>query len=77
MATKHRHITRARAQQVHRQTEINRRLFRAQRVAQIMSINMLHPKASPLLPSYAAALFSYLADDLRHLQQLCSTEPKH
>lgn len=35
---------RARAERRHIQTEINRRLFRATRVAQIMHINMLHER---------------------------------
>ncbi|MGF2654115.1 derepression protein [Serratia marcescens] len=66
---KQRH-THADVQRIHTQTEINRRLYRASNIAFIMSINMLHEKRTALLPSYLAAVFSYLADDLRELQRL-------
>ncbi|WP_447312647.1 derepression protein [Escherichia coli] len=52
------------------QTEINRRLFRATRVAQIMHINMLHDRTHALSNRYCAAVFSYLAEDLAELQSL-------
>ncbi|HIB5888704.1 TPA: derepression protein, partial [Escherichia coli] len=39
---------RARAERLHIRTEINRRLFRASRVAQIMHINMLHERTHAL-----------------------------
>ncbi|EQC2473918.1 derepression protein, partial [Escherichia coli] len=39
---------RARAERLHTRTEINRRLWRASRVAQIMYINMLHEHAHAL-----------------------------
>ena len=61
---------RARAERRHIQTEINRRLFRATRVAQIMHINMLHERTHALSNRYCAAVFSYLADDLAELQSL-------
>ncbi|HFD2615973.1 TPA: derepression protein, partial [Escherichia coli] len=54
----------------HIQTEINRRLFRATRVAQIMHINMLHERTHALSNRYCAAVFSYLAEDLAELQSL-------
>ena len=61
---------RARAERRHIQTEINRRLFRATRVAQIMHINMLHERTHALSNRYCAAVFSYLAEDLAELQSL-------
>ncbi|EQB8411984.1 derepression protein [Escherichia coli] len=51
-------------------SEINRRLFRATRVAQIMHINMLHERTHALSNRYCAAVFSYLAEDLAELQSL-------
>ncbi len=60
----------------HIQTEINRRLFRASRVAQIMHINMLHERSHALSNIYSASVFSYLADDLRELQQLFQQQNK-
>ncbi|EFI8212398.1 derepression protein [Escherichia coli] len=61
---------RARAERRHIQTEINRRLFRATHVAQIMHINMLHERTHALSNRYCAAVFSYLAEDLAELQSL-------
>lgn len=61
---------RARTERRHIQTEINRRLFRATRVAQIMHINMLHERTHALSNRYCAAVFSYLAEDLAELQSL-------
>uniref|UniRef100_UPI000B7E3C53 derepression protein n=2 Tax=Escherichia coli TaxID=562 RepID=UPI000B7E3C53 len=55
---------RARAERIHIRSEINRRLFRATRVAQIMHINMLHERSHALSNIYSASVFSYLADDL-------------
>ncbi|HFP1252623.1 TPA: derepression protein, partial [Escherichia coli] len=49
---------RARAERLHIRTEINRRLWRASRVAQIMYINMLHEHAHALSDRYCAAVFS-------------------
>ena len=60
----------ARAERRHIQTEINRRLFHATRVAQIMHINMLHERTHALSNRYCAAVFSYLAEDLAELQSL-------
>ncbi|WP_252491780.1 derepression protein [Escherichia coli] len=61
---------RARAKRLHIRSEINRRLFRATRVAQIMHINMLHERTHALSNRYCAAVFSYLAEDLAELQSL-------
>ncbi|EEW5073791.1 derepression protein [Escherichia coli] len=61
---------RARAERLHIRSEINRRLFRATRVAQIMHINMLHERTHALSGRYCAAVFSYLAEDLAELQSL-------
>ncbi|EPE1942503.1 derepression protein [Escherichia coli] len=58
------------------QTEINRRLFRASRVAKIMHINMLHERSHALSNTYSASVFSYLADDLRELQRLFQQQNK-
>ncbi|EAA7569712.1 derepression protein [Salmonella enterica subsp. enterica] len=68
--------TRADVQRIHTRTEINRRLYRASSITRIMYINMLHERSGAVTPSYIAAIFSYLADDLRELQQLVS-KPKH
>ncbi|EGO4145630.1 derepression protein [Escherichia coli] len=54
----------------------NCRLFRASRVAQIMHINMLHERSHALSNIYSASVFSYLADDLRELQQLFQQQNK-
>lgn len=70
MANRKQRRTHADVQRIHTQTEINRRLHRASNIAFIMSINMLHEKSTAHLPPYVAAVFSYLADDLRELQHL-------
>lgn len=70
MANRKQRRTHADIQRIRTQTEINRRLHRASNIAFIMSINMLHEKSTALLPPYLAAVFSYLADDLRELQRL-------
>ena len=75
MANRKQH--RAIAERRHIQTEINRRLFRASRVAQIMHINMLHERTHALSSRYCAAVFSYLADDLAELQDLISQQHHH
>ncbi|EFC3984368.1 derepression protein [Escherichia coli] len=64
------------AERRHIQTEINRRLYRASRVARIMFINMSHEHSHVLSNAYSAAVFSYLADDLRELQQLIQQQNK-
>ena len=71
MANRKQH--RAIAERRHIQTEINRRLSRASRVAQIMHINMLHERSHALSNIYSASVFSYLADDLHELQQLTNS----
>ncbi|EPI5798399.1 hypothetical protein [Escherichia coli] len=68
---------RARAERLHIRTEINRRLWRASRVAQIMYINMLHEHAHALSDRYCAAVFSYLAEDLAELQDLINQQHHH
>ncbi|EOZ1279223.1 derepression protein [Escherichia coli] len=68
---------RVRAERLHIRTEINRRLWRASRVAQIMHINMLHEHAHALSDRYCAAVFSYLADDLAELQDLINQQHHH
>lgn len=70
---------RAIAERRHIQTEINRRLSRASRVAQIMHINMLHERSHALSNIYSASVFSYLGylvDDLHELQQLIQQQNK-
>lgn len=67
---------RAYAARRHIQTEINRRLSRAFRVAKIMHINMLHERSCELSNLYSSAVFSYLADDLRELQRLFQQQNK-
>ncbi|EOA7519053.1 derepression protein [Escherichia coli] len=68
---------RTRAERLHIRTEINRRLWRASRVAQIMHINMLHERTHALSNTYSAAVFSYLADDLAELQDLINQQHHH
>lgn len=68
---------RARAERLHTRTEINRRLWRASRVAQIMYINMLHEHAHALSDRYCAAVFSYLAEDMAELQSLINQQHHH
>ncbi|MEB7741086.1 derepression protein [Escherichia coli] len=68
---------RVRAEHLRIRTEINRRLFRASRVAKIMHINMLHERTHALSNRYCAAVFSYLADDLAELQDLISQQHHH
>ncbi|MEE7142882.1 derepression protein [Escherichia coli O156:H5] len=68
---------RARAERLHIRTEINRRLFRAFRVAHIMHINMLHERSHALSNTYSASVFSYLADDLAQLQDLINQHYHH
>ncbi|EIO3281917.1 derepression protein [Salmonella enterica] len=70
MANRKQRHTHADVRRIYTQTEINRRLHRAHKVAFIMYINMLHERHSEVMPSYIAAIFSYLADDLRELQEL-------
>ncbi|ECJ2221551.1 derepression protein [Salmonella enterica] len=76
MANRKQRQRRAQADRIHTQTEINRRLHRASNIAFIMSINMLHERHSAVMPSYIAAIFSYLSDDLRELQEL-TNKPAH
>lgn len=61
---------RATAEHHHVRAQIDKRLFRASRVARIMHINMLHERSNALSNLYSASVFSYLADDLRELQDL-------
>ena len=49
---------RARAERLHIRSEINRRLFRTTRVAQIMHINMLHERTHALSNRYCAAVLA-------------------
>lgn len=67
---------RAAAARRHIRTEINRRLTRAENIAFIMHINMLHERHHALSSNYFAAVFSYLADDLRELQELIRQQNK-
>ncbi|HCN6201856.1 derepression protein, partial [Escherichia coli] len=39
-------------------------------IARIMHANMLHERSNALSNLYSASVFSYLADDLRELQDL-------
>ncbi len=72
MANRKQH--RAIAERRHIQTEINRRLFRASRVAQIMHINMLHERSHALSNIYSAAVFSYPPGQPNHAA-LAAPEP--
>ncbi|EBU3703745.1 derepression protein [Salmonella enterica subsp. enterica] len=67
---------RAQAARIHTQTEIDRRLFRAGQISRIMRINMLSDDAYTISPLYIAAVFSYLADDLRDIKKLVGTPGK-
>lgn len=73
MANRKPRHTRADVERIHTQTEIDRRLYRASNIAFIMYLNMLHESHSAITPSYIAAIFSYLSDDLHELQRLVGT----
>ncbi|EPX7106080.1 derepression protein [Salmonella enterica subsp. enterica serovar Newport] len=64
------------AERRHTQTEIDRRLFRAHTIARAMHINILCDDVGDISPYYIAAVFSYLADDLRSMQKLAGTPGK-
>ncbi|EKS4650084.1 hypothetical protein QB835_004918, partial [Salmonella enterica] len=51
-------------------------LFRAGQISRIMRINMLSDDAYDISPLYIAAVFSYLADDIRAIQKLAGTPGK-
>ena len=74
MANRKQH--RAIAERRHIQTEINRRLSRAFRVAKIMQSKTLHSLNSTISADYCAAVFSYLAEDLLSLQDLIQQQNK-
>ncbi|ECC9704874.1 TPA: derepression protein [Salmonella enterica subsp. salamae serovar 21:z10:[z6]] len=76
MANRKRAHTRADVKRIHTQTEIDRRLFRAHTIARAMHINILCDDVGDISPYYIAAVFSYLADDLRSMQKLAGTPEK-
>lgn len=76
MANRKQRRTHADVKRIHTQTEIDRRLFRAGQISRIMRINMLSDDACNITPLYIAAVFSYLADDLRDIQKLVGTPGK-
>ncbi|HGG3148241.1 TPA: derepression protein [Salmonella enterica subsp. salamae serovar 42:g,t:-] len=76
MANRKQRHTCADVKRIHTQTEIDRRLFRAGQISRIMRINMLSDDAYTIPPLYIAAVFSYLADDLRDIQKLAGTPEK-
>ncbi len=76
MANRKPRHTRANADRLHTQTEIDRRLFRAHTIARAMHINILCDDVGDISPYYIAAVFSYLADDLRSMQKLAGTPGK-
>lgn len=65
---RHRH-THADAQRIHTHTEIDRRLFRAERLVRCMYFEVISD-SSPVAELCMSSVLSYLADDLRDLRKL-------
>lgn len=66
---------RAHADRIHTQTEIDRRLFRAERLAHSLYFESISDN-SILLQLCISSVLSYLADDLQELQKLAGTPGK-
>ncbi|EDL5587812.1 derepression protein [Salmonella enterica] len=65
---KHAH-TRADAQRIHTQTQINRRLYRAQQLANCLYFESISDN-SIMVELCISSVLSYLADDLRDVHDL-------
>ncbi|EDJ9088404.1 derepression protein [Salmonella enterica subsp. enterica] len=61
--------TRADVQRIHTRTEINRRLYRAQRLAKCLYFESISDN-SVVVEMCISSVLSYLADDLRDVHKL-------
>lgn len=68
---KQRRAQSARAQRLHTQTEIARRLYRAHNLSCYLSLDLLRMPQG-IQPLWLPSVLSYLADDLRDVQQMVS-----
>lgn len=66
---------RAHADRIHTQAEIDRRLFRAERLAHSLYFESISDN-SILVQLCMSSVLSYLADDLQELQKLAGTPGK-
>lgn len=66
---------RAHADRIHTQTEIDRRLFRAEQLAHCLYFESISDN-SILVQLCMSSVLSYLADDLQELQKLAGTPGK-
>lgn len=66
---------RAHADRIHTQTEIDRRLFRAEQLANCLYFESVSDN-SILVQLCMSSVLSYLADDLQELQKLAGTPGK-
>ncbi|HHX5398059.1 TPA: derepression protein [Salmonella enterica] len=69
MANRKPRHTHADAQRIHTHTEIDRRLFRAERLVRCMYFEDISD-SSPVAELCMSSVLSYLADDLRDLRKL-------
>ncbi|EDM0558283.1 derepression protein [Salmonella enterica] len=69
MANRKPRHTHADAQRIHTHTEIDRRLFRAERLVRCMYFEAISD-SSPAAELCMSSVLSYLADDLRDLRKL-------
>lgn len=69
MANRKPRHTHADAQRIHTHTEIDRRLFRAERLVRYMYFEAISD-SSPVAELCMSSVLSYLADDLRDLRKL-------
>ncbi|AXC64863.1 derepression protein [Salmonella enterica subsp. diarizonae serovar 59:z10:-] len=69
MANRKRAHTRADAQRIHTQTQINRRLYRAQQLAKCLYFESISDN-SIMVELCISSVLSYLADDLRDVHDL-------
>ncbi|WP_094171862.1 hypothetical protein [Salmonella enterica] len=69
MANRKPRHTHADAQRIHTHTEIDRRLFRAERLVRCMYFEAISD-SSPVAELCRSSVLSYLADDLRDLRKL-------
>ncbi|EEF5710400.1 derepression protein [Salmonella enterica] len=69
MANRKQRHTHADVQRIHTHTEIDRRLFRAERLVRYMYFEAISD-SSPVAELCMSSVLSYLADDLRDLRKL-------
>ncbi|EEK2577420.1 derepression protein [Salmonella enterica subsp. enterica serovar Montevideo] len=74
MANRKQRHTRADAQRIHTQTQINHRLHRAEELARCLWLESISDN-SVVVEMCISSVLSYLADDLRDIQKLAGTPP--